>query len=85
MISKCHGVFTENFTIFCQMREKLKTCQKIYLKEFHISHRHLTVQVKNSCTLASLCVFYFTGSKFYWKLFYWSLFYFTGNKCLKFS
>ena len=34
----------------------------IYLKEFYIWHRHLTVQVKNSHALASLCVLCFTGN-----------------------
>ena len=35
----------------------------IYLKEFHIWHRHLTVQIKYSYTLPSLRVGYFTENK----------------------
>ena len=36
-MSKGHGVFTENFTVFFQMQEKLKTCQNLNLKDIRRS------------------------------------------------
>ena len=34
IISKRHGIFTENFTIFFQMQEKLETCRNLNLTNF---------------------------------------------------
>ena len=60
---KCLGV-TENFSFTQASYEYVEVINRMFVSEkFHIRHIHLTVQVKHSYTLPSLCVFYFTGNK----------------------
>ena len=66
--------YSTSFCIFCLIsslflvESRLFSVPKIFkrknlFEEFHIWHRHLTVQVKHSYILSSLCLLYFTGNK----------------------
>ena len=60
---KRHNAFNGNLTIFFPNATKTQIVSKVeflYLKKFHIWHRHLPTQVKRSCnTLPSLCVVFY--------------------------